>query len=479
MLKQMLLGIFALLALALTGCDIQSAAPTPIAANTAPTSTPIATTPTATLTGGQILVARVPQAKEFISNLAEGDYARAEESLTSAMKAQMPADKLKEFWQHISSRFGDYKEQIETRPARIDDNDVVFVTCMFARGDIEFRVDFNDAGLILNFYIKIVDSNRPTPTYVVPSYVKQSAFAEKEVQVGSGEWVLPGTLSLPNGNGPFPAVILVHGSGQLDRDATGTLGQNKPFRDLAWGLASQGVAVLRYEKRTMTYSEEIDAILDSLTVKEEIIDDAVAAVSLLRNTDNVDPQKIIIVGHSLGGYVGPRIIEGAPEAAGLVMLAAPSRPLEDVILEQVTYIASLGGSVTLGEQRELEVIKEQVARVKDPALSPDTPSYELPWDLPGRYWLDMRSYKPVEVARRIEKPILVLQGESDYNVTMQDFQGWKSALGTRPNVQFKSYPRLNHLFIAGEGKTKLDEFYSPGNVATEVINDIAAWVKAR
>src|SRR5437868_1155092 len=77
--------------------------------------------------------------------------------------------------------------------------------------------------------------------------VNRDTFDEREVTVGKGEWELPGTLGLPKGSGPFPAVVLVQGSGPQDRDET--MGVNKPFQDIAWGLASNGIAVLRYDKR--------------------------------------------------------------------------------------------------------------------------------------------------------------------------------------------------------------------------------------
>ena len=132
--------------------------------------------------------------------------------------------------------------------------------------------------------------------------------------------------------------MLVHGSGPNDRDET--LGPNKPFRDLAWGLADRGIAVLRYDKRTSVYGGKM-AGNKNLTVREETIDDALLAVKLLRGRPDIDPKRIFILGHSLGGMVAPRIGADDPSLAGLIILAGATRPLPDVAREQLEYIASL------------------------------------------------------------------------------------------------------------------------------------------
>ncbi len=105
------------------------------------------------------------------------------------------------------------------------------------------------------------------------------AFQEREISFGEDSWTLPGTLSIPYKEGPFPALVLVHGSGPNDRDET--LGANKPFRDLAQGLASRGIAVLRFDKRTRVHGARI-ASSSGLTVAEEAVDDAVLAVGFLQ-----------------------------------------------------------------------------------------------------------------------------------------------------------------------------------------------------
>jgi hypothetical protein len=286
---------------------------------------------------------------------------------------------------------------------------------------------------------------------------------------------VPGTLSLPKGLGPFPAIVLVHGSGPQDRDET--LGPNKPFRDLADGLVSRGIAVLRYEKRTKEHANQFASLKDSITVKEETIEDALLAVSLLRKTERIDQKKVFVLGHSLGGMLIPRIGNLDPKIAGLIVMAGTTRSMEDVILDQLSYIYSLDGTISENEKSQISKIKLQIARVKDPTLATSTQSIDLPFGVPAKYWLDLRGYNPPEVALNLKQPMLILQGERDYQVTMEDLAGWKKYLSSKSNVEFKTYQRLNHLFIEGEGKITPQEYNVAGHVAEIVIDDIAEWIK--
>lgn len=407
--------------------------------------------------------------KAFVDLLAKGDYARAVAMFDSTMKSVMPEAKLKETWEAVTAQVGALKGMPGVRVQKYLAYDIVLVTCQCERKTFDTRVVFDAAGRIAGLFFA-----EATSEYKPPLYVNRGAFKEEEVVVGSGEWSLHGTLSVPDGQGPFPALVLVHGSGPNDRDET--IGPNKPFRDLAWGLASKGVAVLRYEKRTKEHASKLVALMGTLTVKEETIDDALAAVALLRKTKGVDANRIYVLGHSLGGMLVPRIGKLDAGIAGFVVLAGVTRPLEDVMLEQTTYIIGLKGSLTDADKKKLDEIRNQVDKVKSLKQS-DVNSSELVLAAPPSYWLDLRGYDPPEVARTLEHPMLVLQGERDYQVTMTDFERWKAALTDRNNVEFKSYPKLNHLFIEGEGKSIPSEYEKGGHVAAYVIEDIASWIK--
>ena len=410
------------------------------------------------------------RAQEFVEQLNTGAYDQAVNAFDATMRGAMSAKKLQEAWQSLSPKAGSFKEIVGVALVKKGKYDIAAVTCRFEKGQLDVRVVYDSEGKVSGLWF----SPAAPPVSPPPPYADPKSFSEEQVTVGSGWWALPGTLTRPKGEGPFPAVVLVHGSGPNDRDET--IGPNKPFRDLAWGLATRGVAVLRYEKRTKHHPLKMVLLANSLTVEEETIDDALVAVNTLRSIEKIDAKRIYVLGHSLGGMLVPRIARGDENVAGFVIFAGASRPLEDIYLEQMEYIFSLKGEVSEKDQERLETIREQVVRVKSPGLSKDISASELPLGVPPAYWLDLRGYEPAKEAARMERPLLVMQAGRDYQVIMDDFAIWKAALADRSNVQFRLYPKCNHLFIEGEGPCTPAEYAQSGHVTKSVIDDIAQWI---
>lgn len=175
--------------------------------------------------------------------------------------------------------------------------------------------------------------------------------------------------------------------------------------------------------------------------------------------------------------MAPRISQQNPAIAGLIIMAGMARPLEDTILDQFTYVHNLSGTITDEQKAELELLKRKVARVKDPNLSDHVPARDLPLDIHPAYWLDLRGYQPAEMAKTLDMRIFVLQGGRDYQVTAKgDFTLWQNALGKKRDATLKLYPKLIHLFIAGEGPSTPQEYLLEGHVSDEVIQDVARWI---
>jgi uncharacterized protein len=413
----------------------------------------------------------IARAKIFVELLGKEEHAKCIEFFDSTMKAVMPQEKLKGAWDAVLVQTGPFKRQLRASSQKYKVYDIVFVTCEFGKDTVDVRVVLNEAKQVAGLFF----SKPLAPTeYKAPAYVKSETFREEEVLVGSGKWALHGTLTIPRSPEPCPAIVLVHGSGPNDRDET--IGPNKPFRDLAWGLASKGIAVLRYEKRTREHRSALVDLKKTLTVKDEVIDDALAAVDLLRRTKGIDTVRIYVVGHSLGGMLAPRIGVRDAGLAGLVILAGATRPLEDVMVEQMTYLFSNSNLSEDQQKARMGEFEKQRDRVKGLTRA-DTSSDETYFSAPASYWIDLQGYDPPKLAQSLRMPLLILQGERDYQVTMKDYDRWVTALRSNDNVIFKTYPRLNHLFIAGEGKSLPAEYEKAGHIQDEVIGDIVDWVR--
>ncbi len=335
-----------------------------------------------------------------------------------------------------------------------------------------------DSGVVLKAVNPSDQSEALLQGAVFPDVAKAPAapaapqeFPEKEVTFQSGKYTLYGTLTLPSStNRPIPGVVLVHGSGPNDRDET--IGANKPFRDLAHGLAARGIAVLRYDKRTYTYRTKFTrrAIIN-LTLQEEVLDDALSAIGFLREQPGINSRSVFLVGHSLGAWCAPFIAAQDAQLAGIIMLAPPASEFDDMFIRQTRYRARVTGASSEQIDQLISEVRNGFSRLRAKTF----PSDHFLLGASGKYWYDYLSRRPLEVAAGLPQPILILQGEKDYQTTMDDFPAWKEALGDsrKTNVRVQIFPQLNHLFMPVDGPSTGQEYATPGTVAPQVIETIA------
>jgi hypothetical protein len=411
----------------------------------------------------------------FVDALQSGNGAQAAQYVSESFAATLPQNKLNVLWSDFETILG----KMKLTGAKTEKTNSVHrnVTYAIQAGTVsaEITIRLNLSGLIddLNIALATNDSS-----YLKPSYDKADSYTEQEVTVGQGDLALPGTLTLPKGEGPFPAVVLVHGSGAQDRDVT--FGGAKPFRDLAAGLASQGIAVLRYDK--VTYEHTYKTMADpKFTLKKETVDDALSAVKLLKDNTSIDTSRIFVIGHSQGGYAMPLLISADTnkDVAGTVLLAGPSGKFVDAVAEQqqglVKRVKELGIDATAYEQQAAQYTV-MANMVNDPQYSVDHMPEQFPFQ-PAYWFFEQKNYVPADLAKGQNVPMLILQGENDWQVTMNQFEGWKTALKDRTNVEFKSYPNVNHLLAEYKGVSIGAEYVNPSNVSKEIIDDIASWIK--
>jgi len=412
-------------------------------------------------------------AKQVLDQMVTGKFGAIEAQYDSAMESALPAGKLSDFWQQLNAQVGSFKRVTDVSQNVIQDYQVVTLVCDFQQATLDTIISFTSDGHVGG--IRFVP-HRPKAKWTAPAYAKPDSFREQSITVTSGHWELPGTLTVPAGDGPFPAVVLVHGSGPHDQDET--IGPNETFKDLAWGLATKGVAVLRYTKRTKKYGAKASDDPSALTVNDEAINDARAAVELLSKQPKIDSKRIFVLGHSWGGYLAPRIATGDSQISGIIILAGSARPLEQMIVEQLQYFATQPGGSSEQLQKQLAAAEESEKQIENPNLKSTDTIGLVGARVPGGYFLDLRGYDPPAVAAKLTIPILVLQSGRDYQVRDADFDAWKKALEGKPSGEFKHYVDLNHLFETGKGMATPSEYDNPGHVAEPVVADIAAWILA-
>jgi len=402
----------------------------------------------------------------LVTDLSRGEYQKAIDNFdyTVEMKKALNKAAYEEIWTQLQTQNGLFIKINGTKIVENGDYLSVRIQSAFEKSNIDLQVTFDGNNIISGFHI--LEYSGDTASTVVPDNIK-----EESITFGEDAFLLSGTLTTPTQGENFPCVILVQGLGPQDRNET--LGPNAPFRDIAWGLAQQGIASIRYDKRTKTYGDHMG---ENFTPREETIDDVIHALAYAQKMSQINGNSLFILGHGFGGYLMPKIAEQTPDAAGYIILGGSTSPLEDLMIRQYDYLASLDNTITNDEAEFMSQAKTSWNEVKQ--LTPD--SNETSSQLMGiakDYWLYLKDYNPIVIMKSVEKPVIILQGEGDYETDMTEFGHWKSALADKTNVTLKSYPGLNHLFIMGNGSKSPEEYEIPGKVSQEVINDLASFIQ--
>ncbi|QKV79567.1 alpha/beta hydrolase [Amycolatopsis sp. Hca4] len=398
---------------------------------------------------------------------AAGRFTEAEARFAPRLRAAASAGTLQVGWETEIAKAGPVRavgapvrEPAKAGLVRVS----VPVTC--ERGGLTVVMSIDDADLLHGLRLAPPSGASWEP----PPYAEPARFAEHEVTVGSGPLAVPGTLTVPRGRGPRPGLVLL-ASGPADRDLT--TGPNKPFKDLAWGLAARGIAVARFDKVTRVHPETGSA--PGFTMADEYVPHAVAAVHLLQRQRKVDPARVFVLGLSGGGNAVPRVAAAEPSIAGLISLAGDTLPLPRAAVRVARYLAELDpGPATTAAA---ESVARQAALVESPGLSPATPAADLLFGWPASYWLDLRAYDPVATAATLDKPMLILQGGRDYQVTVAgDLARWRAGLVGRSDVTIRVHEADDHLFFRGEGPSTPAGYEAPQHVDPAVVADIADWL---
>lgn len=305
-----------------------------------------------------------------------------------------------------------------------------------------------------------------------------SGLTRENIIVGEGtEFELKGELIIPEDKGPFRAVVLVQGSGPQDMDEK--VGVNRTFWDLSNYLGENGIASIRYDKRTLTYGQKmVETDLTGITVEEETIQDAILAKKILMKDDRIDKNKIFIIGHSLGGMLAPRIDAEGGDFAGIVILSGSPRNLSDIIIDQnVNAIAALPEEQRAAADAQFKWLLDTFDKMMD--MTDEEAKSTMLGNVALYYLKEMNEHPAESYLNNMTKPILIMQGDKDFHVFVdKDFNGYRRMLEGKKNVAFKLYPGLSHLYNPSI-KGTIEDYNVKADMDKGVLKDITEWIKTQ
>lgn len=402
---------------------------------------------------------------QIIRLLNQEEYLKINYYFNEELKGQLDEDKIALTHIQIKKDYGDYIGNIDF------DKKVTAEKTFYLRGmefsrkklDLIFSID-KDRKLtvfrIAPYSIK--------PDWKVPSYVNTDLFEIHDQKIGK-KMPLLAEMTKSSKTMDFVLTVLVHGSGPNDMD--GTVGPNKLFKDLAYGLGSNKISTLRYNKRSYDYPTYLQGNIMNLKIDNVVVDDAVEAIKKARE---LGATKVILIGHSLGAHMAPKIAEIAKPDA-VILLAGNVSPLEDLIIPQVEHIMKHDPSSAINEF-QYNALKFQVENLKKRKYDEATIG-ELPFNLPGTFWKSLQDYDPRSFSKKQDIPYLILNGGRDYQVSPKEAKKWKNG-NKHEHSKTIIYPKLNHLFYSGEGILIPSEYEREAHMDEAVLTDIVKWIQS-
>jgi len=402
---------------------------------------------------------------DYVSQFVKGNFSDFYKDCGTKLQKSITQDDLVKGWNKIIQSLGTPGASPISVYSKQSGYDVVTSTVACTLYNIKVTITYGSDGKPAGIWSSYAPKDPPAP---------QSTEKWEEVSVKIGEYELPGMLTLPKGVQKPPVVILIQGSGSTDMNESLGTAPNRPFEDIAHGLAMQGVATLRYNKRTYQYPSG-----GGDTIQYEMLDDAAAAVKLLGSDSRVDTNGIYLLGHSLGGMMAPKITADNPQIKGFISMAGSLRSLQDLSLDQNKAV--IAAEASLSEQQKSAMLAQVQAELdKTKTLDDGGTGYIM--GMPTNYWKSLNAISSADIVKSLNVPMLILQGSADFQVYPdKDYKLWQTALDGRSNVTFKLYDGLSHLFmpnqIPANGAPDTSVYNAPNHIDSRVIADIVAWVK--
>ncbi|MCI6498609.1 MAG: DUF3887 domain-containing protein [Lachnospiraceae bacterium] len=390
----------------------------------------------------------------YCEEMVEGKFDNIVNDFSSELSAQVNKQTLKQVWNNYTSNIGEYSSEYEITEKSENTLDV---SLKFKDNGLKVSLSFDENKKITGIYLNYCDANSINGKNedADDSENKEEKYRENHITIG--EYNVDGILTLPVSGEKCPVVVMVQGSGQSDYNEKS--GDVKPFEDIAIGLAENGIASIRINKRFYQYPELYS---DDATIYDEVLNDIYDAIDYVENDKKIDTDRIYLLGHSLGAMLGPKIINEKKSICGFISMAGSPRKLEDIILDQnKEYLSELDI-----EEKEKEKQLQEVIDIVEKIKNIDESSRETLLGASAKYWISLDSIDYKALSQNVTIPVLALQGDEDKQISVgTDFSELKQIFSE--NGEYILYEGLDHLFMK-DGETRVDD---------KVIEDIIKWIK--
>jgi hypothetical protein len=404
----------------------------------------------------------------------QGEYEKIFQLGDEIMQRRTTPDRFQGIWESLAAINGDLNEVGSTAYLYLDTMHVTTTKLKFKNASIGLRLSFDTSWKMAGLYV--VDAE---PIYNIPNYVNTFGFYEIKIPFGPTGFEGEAILTVPIQQKKYPCVIIIGGSGPIDKDAT--IGPNKIYKDFSWGLAAKGVASVRFDKRTKNYFGKIMEAHKNgkyYTIEQEYLEDIKEIIAKTMKKSAIDAKRVYLLGHSQGAGLMPLFLKQNSKIAGAIMAAGNYTSMPNLMQYQFDYLMPMQVK-TKADSAIFDNLRAQAKNAAKSNLPNTFPNDSLPAMYPFSYWNYMNKIDLIKLAKSNKKPVFIIQGERDYQVPISEYNFWKEALQTKNNYTFNSYKKLNHLFLEGEGKSVPNEYFLRSNVPEYVIDDISKWINAQ
>ncbi len=451
----------------------------------------------------------VKSARKIISLLNEGKYKEVMSLFDSTMKKAAPESRLRDVWVSLIKDSGNLEAQLQDTTFEVKGYDIVIVTCKFARSYQDIRLVFDKSGEVAGlFFSPHKDASQQSGTTQNmkdhgQSEIHGATYISRDVTFENEDAhiKLAGTLTLPDSIGRFPAVLLIPGSGPMDRDET-VMG-HKIFLVLADYLTRNGIAVLRVDDRGIG---ESTGNFQTATLKD-FASDAMAGVRYLESLSEIKHNEIGLIGHSEGGIIAPMVADESHHVAFMVLLGAPGLPGERILTSQGALIMKANGAPdsiieinrslqqqlfavvktekdsAKAEQRLRKILEDGLVRL---GMVSAAQREEASAFINGQLnfllspWMkSFLTYDPRPALEKVKCPVLALWGSKDLQVPpSENLPAVEDALkkGGDEDIKTMELDGLNHLFQDAKTGSPTEYAAIQETFSPKALSIIADWI---